>query len=131
MLAKYPGEITADLREYYNVDIVDVLTYKVPPAIVLIYITQLPGGARVKWAAQGIEPVERMDRTQIILADLCDAVQSNTIATGHWEKQPTFRPYPRPWDKLEAESRFTTSTEDMFEFLRAQGAVVLEPEKEN
>lgn len=89
----------ADLRFYYGIDLVDVIEGRGPsPFFVLLLVQRLPDDSMTVALRQGGRQYFGWGQERYILADLYDALNLNTRATGHWEKNkvPKIAAYPRP-----------------------------------
>lgn len=97
--------ILADLREYYGVDLSDVVKpgSGVTPSVVLTLLRQLPVGSRTIADMRGGEQFRDWNNTQYQLATVIDAVQQNThaLVTANSKKapkapDPAYRPGNKP-----------------------------------
>lgn len=59
---------------------------------------RLPHDSLTRALASGGSQYFGWDPDRYMLADLIDAINNNTLATGNWKKGqvPKFQPYPRP-----------------------------------
>lgn len=84
---------------YYNVNLVDVLNGNGPsPEIVLWLVHGLPQDSLTVALASGGRDHFGWDQKTYILADIYDAINLNSRASGNWAKgkAPKFPAYPRP-----------------------------------
>jgi len=88
----------ADLLRYYRVDLTEVVAGGGPsPALVLALVEGLPEDSATVAAMRGGRDWRGWTRTALLLADIYDAINANTRASGRWRrKPPTIPPYPRP-----------------------------------
>lgn len=88
----------ADLLRYYRVDLAEVVAGGGPsPALVLALVEGLPEDSATVAAMRGGRDWRGWTRTELLLADIYDAINANTRASGRWRrKPPTIPPYPRP-----------------------------------
>lgn len=108
MIDDYGQALVPDLMRYAGIDLLSVVRGDgPPPAVVLSHIAGLPVGSMFvsmrlaeKRGGDWREYVGK-DDTWWALADVYDAVNTNTRATGQWKKgkAPKIDPYPRPGDK--------------------------------
>ncbi|MFC4089357.1 hypothetical protein [Micromonospora sp. GCM10011541] len=83
----------------------DVIEGRGPsPALVLAYAQRLPDTSLTVALASGGRDHFGWGQDRLLLADLFDAINTNTRATGNWAKgkTPKFPEYPRPKSKPEA-----------------------------
>jgi hypothetical protein len=67
------------------------------PSLLLSLIARLPPESLTAALQSGGRHHFGWGQTQYLLADLFDALNLNTAATGNWKKDPPkFDPYPRP-----------------------------------
>ena len=94
-----------DLKRYHGIDLIDTVRGEGPaPGLILSLIDGLPLGSMYvsqRLAKQrGGDWREYLDKGADwwLNADLYDAINQNTRATGNWKhgKAPAFPPYPRP-----------------------------------
>ena len=93
----------ADLLFYFQTNVLDVFEEgsRLTPRLVLALIQRLPDSSMTYSLMHSREDYRSfMDRTPEwwVMADLFDATNQGTRATGQWRKgkAPTFEPYPRP-----------------------------------
>lgn len=80
----------------------DVIEGRGPsPVLVLAYVQRLPDTSLTVALASGGRDRFGWGQDRYLLADLFDAININTRATGNWQKgkAPKFEPYPRPKSK--------------------------------
>lgn len=63
---------------------------------VIALVRGLPDTSNTKGLAQGGPQHIGWGQDRHMLADLIDAIQQNTRATGNFKKPPKIKPYPRP-----------------------------------
>lgn len=91
------------MLRYFNIDLNEVIAGRGPaPSLVILCVQDLPDTS-LTWALiQGGREFHGWGRERHMLADIFDALNVNTQATGNWAKTPpSFPHYPRP--SLEAE----------------------------
>jgi hypothetical protein len=90
--------VYADLRFYYGIDLVEVIEGRGPsPFFVMLLVQRLPDDSMTAALRQGGRQYFGWGQERHILADLYDALNLNTRATGNWTKKPPKIPeYPRP-----------------------------------
>ncbi|MEU5433819.1 hypothetical protein AB0G73_10620 [Streptomyces sp. NPDC020719] len=104
----------ADLRFYYGVNLGDVIAGRGPsPALVLALVQRLPDTSLTVALAAGGREFFGWGQDRHMQADVYDALNQNTRATGQWGKGkvPKIPAYPRPkpaTSKEEAGKRPTT-----------------------
>lgn len=89
----------ADLSRYHRINLVDVVTGAGgwTPSLVLGLLAELPEEAATVAAVRGGGEWRGWTRNTALLADLFDAQNVNTQASGQWKRRPPkFDPYPRP-----------------------------------
>jgi hypothetical protein len=92
------------LRFYYGVDLADVIAGRGPsPALVLLMVQRLPDTSLTFALASGGREHFGWGVDRHMRADIFDALNQNTRATGNWgKKAPKFDPWPRPKVKKKA-----------------------------
>lgn len=89
----------ADLWFYYRVRLADTIAGHGPsPYEIRLLVQRLPTESLTSALMRGSRDYFELSREWRVLADIYDAIQLNTIASGNWKKgkQPAFKPYPRP-----------------------------------
>lgn len=72
------------------------------PSLVVALVLGLPDTSLTVALATGGREFHGWGRDRYLLADLYDALNANTRATGNWgKKPPNIKPYPRPEPKRE------------------------------
>ncbi|WP_406111274.1 hypothetical protein [Kitasatospora purpeofusca] len=104
LLDKHGAEITADLRRYCGVDILDWFRGRHSARLVLALIGTLPDDSATLAALRGGREALGWDAATYVLADLVDAVQALThVQVAKGAKNPRSverpKPYPRPYAK--------------------------------
>jgi hypothetical protein len=108
LIEQHGAALVYDFRAYLGLNLWDVL-FTTSPRLLLAWIEGLPEDsafiASVREAAPYREPDPHAQyepdwrgwtRLHSMIADLFDAVNLNTAATGNYKKRPTFEPWPRP-----------------------------------
>lgn len=90
-----------DLLRFYGVSLVDVVLGKGPhPAVVLRLVQGLPDTSLTVALASGGREHYGWGIDRHMQADVFDAINANTRATGNWGKKPPKMPvWPRPTSK--------------------------------
>jgi hypothetical protein len=92
----------ADLSHYHRINLTDLVTGVGgwTPRLVLGLLAELPEDAATVASIRGGDEWRGWTRGTGVLADLYDALNVNTRATGQWKrKPPKIDPYPRPEQK--------------------------------
>lgn len=92
----------ADLSRYHQINLIEVVTGESAwtPKLILGLLRELPEDAATLASIRGGDDWRGWDRSTGILADLYDALNVNTRATGQWKrKPPKIAEYPRPKQK--------------------------------
>jgi hypothetical protein len=97
-----------DFRAYLGLNLWDVL-FDTSPRLLLALIEGLPEDSAFVASVRAAAPYREADpnaqyepefrgwtRLHSLLADIFDAVNLNTAATGNFKKPPQFEPWPRP-----------------------------------
>lgn len=94
----YRAELYADLRRYYQHDLAETVAGRgIRPALVLDLVEGLPEDSATVAAMRGDRQWRGWTQQTRVLADLYDAISTNTRATGRWRRRPpNIPPYPRP-----------------------------------
>ncbi|MFC4336016.1 hypothetical protein [Salininema proteolyticum] len=82
------------------------------PSLVLLLIEALPEEALTRAIAAGNEGLHGWDASRFLLADIYDAINLNTRATGNWKKSPPTIPHwprPKPRQAREQAKRVTVA----------------------
>ncbi|MBO1414459.1 hypothetical protein [Streptomyces sp. FH025] len=134
LLDKHGAEITADLRRYCGVDVLDWFRGRHSARFVLALIGTLPDDSATVAALRGGREALGWDARTYVLADLVDAVQALThVQVAKAAKNPRTvekpSPYPRPYAK---KSRRPTGTSPFAAALQREvgeggGPVLAEP----
>jgi hypothetical protein len=91
--------VLPDLWFYYGVRFADVLAGRGPsPYEAMLLVQRLPDDSLTAALMQGGREFFGWGRYRHMLADVFDALNLNTRATGNWKngKAPGIPPYPRP-----------------------------------
>lgn len=108
----------ADLLDYYDIDLVDVVegTARTTPLLVLSLIEGLSDGSRFTASRLGGSRYLGWSEDRMILAAILDAINDNTLVSGDWPKgkRPKFKPWPRPWDEDKGKSKKKRTVKDLF-----------------
>ncbi|MFJ5233958.1 hypothetical protein ACIQBJ_29155 [Kitasatospora sp. NPDC088391] len=104
LLDSHGAEITADLRRFYGVDVLDWFRGRHSARYVLALIGTLPDDSATVAAMRGGREALGWDAGTYVLADLVDAVQALThVQVAKAAKNPRTverpKPYPRPYAK--------------------------------
>ncbi|MFF4815089.1 hypothetical protein ACFY2K_10930 [Kitasatospora sp. NPDC001309] len=104
LLDKHGAEITADLRRYCGMDILDFVRGRHSARFVLALIGTFPDDSATLAALRGGREALGWDARTYVLADLVDAVQALThVQVAKASKNPRSverpTPYPRPYAK--------------------------------
>lgn len=104
LLDKHGAEITADLRRFCGVDVLDWVRGRHSARLILALIGTLPDDCATLAAMRGGREALGWDARTYVLADLVDAVQALThvqvakaVKNPRAVEKPT--PYPRPYAK--------------------------------
>lgn len=84
---------------YYNVDLTETVRGRGPsPSQIIVLIQRLPDDSLTAALANGGREHFGWSASRHILADIFDAVNQNTRASGNWGKKaaPKIDPWPRP-----------------------------------
>lgn len=106
MVDEYGEGIYPDFLFYYGVDLVDLYrpASGLTPRAALALLARLPAESKTVALMEGADDWRTYvgrDAHWYALADLYDAVNQNTRATGNWKrKAPKIAPYPRPGDTV-------------------------------
>lgn len=87
---------------YYQVDLAKVIEGEGPaPLLVLSLVSRLPDTSLTAAMASGGKQHFGWGQDRHLMADLFDAIQQNTRASGNWGKSgaPKLKPWPRPKQK--------------------------------
>lgn len=96
------GGFYYDLRHYLGIDIADVVGGKIPPALALEYVRNLPPGSATYAFLAGGEEHRGWDTQLYMMANLLDAVRENTyvlVAANSKRKPEAPKPFERPTTK--------------------------------
>ncbi|WP_238323847.1 hypothetical protein [Salinispora pacifica] len=90
------------------------------PTLVLAYVQRLPDTSLTVALASGGRDRFGWGQDRYLLADLFDAITTNTRATGNWQKgkAPKFDAYPRPRSKSQAGPKKPASVADIYKRLQ-------------
>ncbi|MFJ7909022.1 hypothetical protein [Kitasatospora sp. NPDC096204] len=104
LLDEHGAQITADLRRYCGVDVLDWVRGRHSARFVLALIGTFPDGSATVAALRGGREALGWDARTYVLADLVDAVQALThVQVAKASKNPRAvespKPYPRPYAK--------------------------------
>ncbi|WP_051742943.1 hypothetical protein [Kitasatospora sp. MBT66] len=104
LLDEHGAQITADLRRYCGVDVLDWVRGRHSARYVLALIGTLPDDSATMAAVRGGREALGWDAKAYVLADLVDAVQALThVQVAKASKNPRTverpKPYPRPYAK--------------------------------
>ncbi|WP_328953674.1 hypothetical protein [Kitasatospora purpeofusca] len=134
LLDEHGAQITADLRRYCGVDVLDFVRGRRSARYVLALIGTLPDDSATMAAVRGGREALGWDAKAYVLADLVDAVQALThVQVAKASKNPRSverpKPYPRPYAKT---SRRPTGTNPFAQALQREvgeggGPAVAEP----
>ena len=109
---------------YYHVDLRDVITGELPPLFALSLIERLPLGSRyaseVQYGDDWRDALD-VDRSYYATANVVDAVNQNTIATGNWKKRPKFDPFPTPQSEYEKKKKKPVTIFDLYRQMGGAG----------
>ncbi|AGM12192.1 tail assembly chaperone [Streptomyces phage Zemlya] len=95
----YGEGLYPDLRFYYGIDLADVIAGRGPsPSLVILLVQRLPDTSLTAALASGGREQFGWGVDRHMTADLFDALNQNTRATGNWGKKgaPKLPEYPRP-----------------------------------
>jgi hypothetical protein len=97
-MSLYGGELLADFREYYSIDLLDVYRGSLPTAVVLELIGQLPQKSRTRGAMQGQNgEFIGWDYDRYLLVGIFDAIRGlQWIAANQNAKRRSQEPKPTP-----------------------------------
>jgi hypothetical protein len=119
LIDDYGEGLYPDLRFFYGVDLVDVIEGRGPaPALVILLAQRLPDTSLTVALASGGREHFGWGVDRHLAADLFDAVNLNTRATGNWAKgkAPTFPHFPRPASKAaKPEDRKPVSVAEIYQ----------------
>ncbi|MGW3177754.1 hypothetical protein ACWDD9_00625 [Kitasatospora sp. NPDC001119] len=134
LLDKYGAEVTADLRRFCGMDVLDWFRGRCSARLILALIGTLPDDSATVAALRGGREALGWDARTYVLADLVDAVQALThVQVAKASKNPRSvekpSPYPRPYAK---KSRRPTGTNPFSAALQREvgeggGPVLAEP----
>ena len=119
MIDEYGEGIYADLRFYYQIDLVDVIEGRGPsPLLVISLLLRLPDTSMTSALAMGGRRFFGWGMDRNLLAATYDAINANTRATGNWSKgkAPKIPAWPRP-DKNKSgngEAKRPTTVADIY-----------------
>ncbi|MFD4397859.1 hypothetical protein [Kitasatospora sp. NPDC058478] len=104
LLDKHGAEITADLRRFCGVDVLDFVRGRHSARLILSLIGTFPDDSATLAALRGGREALGWDARTYVLADLVDAVQALThVQVAKASKNPRTverpKPYPRPYAK--------------------------------
>lgn len=104
LLDEHGPQVTADLRRYCGVDVLDWVRGRHSARLVLALIGTLPDDSATVAALRGGREALGWDARTYVLADLVDAVQALThVQVAKVSKNPRTverpKPYPRPYAK--------------------------------
>lgn len=101
-----------DLLRYYGTDLVEVVRGNGPaPLLVLAQVRGIPDTGVTYALVRGDRDSIGWGMDRALMADLYDALNQNTRATGNWSKKPPeIPPYKRP-DSLSTERKPKTVAE--------------------
>ena len=86
-----------DLRRFYGIDLVETIRGRgTPPSLVLQYVYGLPDESLTAALVAGGREFYGWGGNRHLLADIYDAMNLNTTATGNYKKPPKIPAYPRP-----------------------------------
>lgn len=102
----YGEGLYPDLLHYYGVNLVDVVEGRGPsPALVMLLVQRLPDTSLTMALASGGREQFGWGVDRHMTADIFDAINQNTRATGNWgKKAPKFPAWPRPKVKKKADT---------------------------
>lgn len=120
MIDDYGAGLYPDLLFHYGVNLVDVVQGNGPaPALVIALIQRLPDTSMTSALASGGKAHFGWGIDRHMTADLFDALQANTAATGNWKKgrTPDLPQWPRPKARKEkpAEPRRPVSVAEIYQ----------------
>jgi hypothetical protein len=99
LIDEYGDELDYEFTQA-GIDLIEVIAGRTNwcPARLLSFIENLPEDGPFKAALQGGPEFRSWDIKTYLLADLYDAVCTNTVVSGNWAKgkAPKIPPYPRP-----------------------------------
>jgi len=115
-----------DLLRYFGIDLAAVVRGEGPdPSLVLCAVRALPDDSLTAALSAGGRDHYGWGADRHLLANLYDALNLNTRATGHWGKgkPPRFPEYPRPKSKpaSEAAPKRKTTVRDLFARMTSKG----------
>lgn len=97
LIDNYGAGLYADLLRYYDVDLTEVIRGNGPaPLLVMALVRGLPDTSTTIGLVHGGYKHVGWGQDRHMLADLIDAIQQNTRATGNFKSPPKIKPYPRP-----------------------------------
>ncbi|AGM12039.1 tail assembly chaperone [Streptomyces phage Goby] len=95
----YGEGLYPDLRFYYGIDLAEVIAGRGPsPSLVILLVQRLPDTSLTAALASGGREQFGWGVDRHMTADIFDALNQNTRATGNWGKKgaPKLPEYPRP-----------------------------------
>ncbi len=120
MIDEYGEGVYADLRFYYQIDLIDVIEGRGPsPALVIQLVQRLPDTSLTAALSMGGKQFFGWGMDRFMLAAVYDALNANTRATGNWAKgkAPKFPEWPRP--KTEKVEKKPVTVADLYQhFIR-------------
>ena len=99
--------MVADLRFYYGIDLVDVVRGNgPPPKLVLALAGRLPDTSKTLALQAGGDDFFGWGQDRYLMAQIFNAIQQNTRATGSWKggKAPKLPMWPIPGEDKKARS---------------------------
>lgn len=112
------------MYRYYGVNLIEAIRTGHPsPRVLLGYLTILPLGSATGAMLAGNRSQIGWDMNVEMAANIVDAVNANTVATGVFKKTPTVEPLPRPWDEHQEKTDQAASIQDAHTMLARAFAV--------
>lgn len=102
LIDEHGESIVSDLSTYHGIKPWQILDGTYPPRVLLAYIAKLPIDSATAASLRGGDQFRGWDVNTYVLANIFDAVQSNTyafIAANSKKKPPKPEPMPRPSNK--------------------------------
>ncbi|QYW07865.1 tail assembly chaperone [Streptomyces phage RedBear] len=99
LVDEYGEGLYPDLRFYFGIDLADVIEGRGPsPSLVILLVQRLPDTSLTAALASGGREQFGWGVDRHMAADIFDALNQNTRATGNWGKKgaPKLPEYPRP-----------------------------------
>lgn len=100
LIDKAGDGLVPDLKREFNHDLSETIHGRGPaPAVVLSYVRALPEASLTKALLRDDPASEGWDHDRYLLAGIFDVIRENTLLTGHFNKAPELKQWPRPGDE--------------------------------